>query len=101
MTGKPVEAGDVNVKGESGGDDREKSKPNLKATLDIKANMRKKAGVRSPWLRVLKGNTDAVRCLVALPDGRLALGSQDGTVRVWRVDGKKREIGRASCRERV
>ena len=56
LTGKPVEAGDVNVKGESGGDDREKSKPNLKATLDIKANMRKKAGVRSPWLRVLKGD---------------------------------------------
>jgi len=38
LTGKPVEAGDV---GESGGDDREKSKTNLKATLDIKANMRK------------------------------------------------------------
>ncbi len=33
---------------------------------------------------VLEGHTNAVSTLAVLPDGRLASGSYDSTVRVWR-----------------
>ena len=37
----------------------------------------------TPRKRVLEGHANTVSALAALPDGRLASGSWDGTVRVW------------------
>ena len=62
---------------------------------------------------VLAGHEGRVTALAVLPDGRLASGADDRTVRVWDATGRSapvvlaghegwvREIGRASCRERV
>jgi WD40 repeat protein len=42
----------------------------------------------------LNGHVDAVWALIQLQDGRLASGSADGTIRVWRVDGVSDETVR-------
>jgi WD40 repeat protein len=34
-------------------------------------------------LKILTGHTDGVTSLIVLPDGSLASGSTDGTIRVW------------------
>ena len=44
------------------------------------------AELQGVCVQTLCGHDQAVTCLVALPDGNLASGSHDGTVRVWDVD---------------
>lgn len=39
-------------------------------------------------LRVLKGHTDCVRALVALPDGGLLSAGNDAVIRCWNADGE-------------
>ena len=37
----------------------------------------------------LEGHTDQVLCLAVLPDGSLASGSRDGTVKLWNKQGRR------------
>lgn len=45
-------------------------------------------GSQREGVPVLEGHTDWIRTLVALPQGGLASGSHDGTIRVWTDDGE-------------
>ncbi len=47
-------------------------------------------GAGSKFLRSLSGHTHAVTTLLFTPDGRLASGSDDGTVRLWSVSDDDR-----------
>lgn len=36
--------------------------------------------------KILKGHTDNINCLTVLPDGRIASGSNDKTIRIWNTE---------------
>lgn len=58
--------------------------------------LRAERGVDASNVMVLRGHTGAVKALAMMNDGRLVSAGNDGSIRVWDVDGNQpsRELGR-------